>query len=102
MVFSFNLYKRQFFVVLIAVFSKKLQHFAVFYTRYEVTPNQISTSHRLPLRHTRYDSNLPKTSPSPPIVVWFVNRDVRNKIYVKRKLTRNLDFSKFSVYGMKL
>ena len=66
----------------------------------EVTPDQISTSHRLPTRRTRHENNSIKTFP-PPIIVRFVNRDVRNKIYANRKLTRDLDCNKFSVYGTK-
>ena len=66
----------------------------------EVTPDQISTSHRLPTRRTRHENNSTKTF-LPPIIVKFVNRDARNKIYANRKLTRDLDCNNFSVYGTK-
>ena len=69
-------------------------------TMIEVTPDQISTSHRLPTRRTRHENNSTKTF-LPPIIVKFVNRDARNKIYANRKLTRDLDCNNFSVYGTK-
>ena len=70
------------------------------YIGVEITEGQISTSHRLPTRRTRHDNDSTKTSP-PPIVARFVNRNIRNEIYAKEKLIRDLDFNKFSVYGIK-
>ena len=59
----------------------------------EVPPDQISTSHRLPINP---NSKISKTS---PIIVRFVNRDIRNKLYANRKLTRSVNLNKFSVAG---
>ena len=71
------------------------KHFGV-----EIIKDQISTSYRLPVRRTHHDKDSTKTSP-PPIIARFVNRDIRNEIYAKEKLIRDLDFNKFSVYGIK-
>ena len=54
----------------------------------EITKDQISTSHRLPARRTRHDNDSTKISP-PPIIAKFVNRDIWNEIYAKRKLIRD-------------
>ena len=54
-----------------------------------LTPEQISTSHRLPAKNPE---NL-----SPPIIARFTNRDVRNKIYANRKATRTASLVNFSV-----
>ena len=59
----------------------------------EVPPDQISTSHRLPINPNS------KISKTPPIIVRFVNRDIRNKLYANRKLTRSANLNKFSVAG---
>ena len=59
----------------------------------EVLPDQISTSHRLPINP---NSKISKTS---PIIVRFVNRDIRNKLYANRKLTRSANLNKFSEAG---
>ena len=55
-----------------------------------ISSKDISTSHRL---HTKSKSN------PPPIIVRFVNRDVRNRIYSNRKNARNADFTKLSIKG---
>ena len=62
----------------------------------ELTSDQISTSHRLPTKR-KQSSN--EQHPSPPIIVRFISRDIRNGIYGLRKLTRNVDFESFSVEG---
>ena len=56
-----------------------------------ISSKNISTSHRL---HTKSKSN-----PS-PIIVRFVNRDVRNRIYNNRKNARIADFAKLSIKGV--
>ena len=45
----------------------------------EVPPDQISTSHRLPINPNS------KISKTPPIIVRFVNRDIRKKLFWKSK-----------------
>ena len=62
----------------------------------ELTPDQISTSHRLPTKRKQSSNEL---HPSPPIIVRFISRDIRNRIYGLRKLTRNVDLESFSVEG---
>ena len=56
-----------------------------------ISSKDISTSHRL---YTKSKSN------PPPIIVRFVNRDVRNRIYNNRKNARNADFTKLSIKGV--
>ena len=56
-----------------------------------ISSKEISTSHRL--------QNKSKSNP-PPIIVRFVNRDVRNRIYSNRKNARNADFTKLSIKGV--
>ena len=62
----------------------------------ELSADQISTSHRLPAKPKR-NNNDQADAPPPSIIVRFISRDVRNKIYENRKLLRNADLSKFSV-----
>ena len=74
----------------------------------ELSPNQISISHRLPpkIRHllSRNTSSAQdaKFSNSPPksssIIVRFVSRDIRNQIFSNRNLLRNADLKNFSVW----
>ena len=52
----------------------------------ELSENQIPTSHRLQSLKDD-DNNAQQTSPI--IIVRFLSRDVRNKIYAKRKLARS-------------
>ena len=56
-----------------------------------LTPEQISTSLRLPAKNPE--------NRSPPIIARFTNRDVRNKIYANRKATRTASLVNFSVPG---
>ena len=56
-----------------------------------LTPEQISTSHRLPAKNPE--------NRSPPIIARFTNRDVRNQIYANRKATRTASLVNFSVPG---
>ena len=55
-----------------------------------ITDDQISTSHRLQPRIKR-DNTMPTISP--PIIVRFVGRDVRNNVYFNRKLKKHDLFS---------
>ena len=59
--------------------------------RVTIVSKDISTSHRL---QTKSKSN------PPPIIVRFVNRDVRNRIYSNHKNARNADFTKLSIKGV--
>ena len=56
-----------------------------------ISSKNISTSHRL---HTKSKSNPSR------IIVRFVNRDVRNRIYNNRKNARIADFAKLSIKGV--
>ena len=56
-----------------------------------ISSKDISTSYRL---YTKSKSN------PPPIIVRFVNRDVRNRIYNNRKNARKADFTKLSIKGV--
>ena len=56
-----------------------------------ISSKDISTSYRL---QTKSKSN------PPPIIVRFVNRDVRNRIYSNRKNSRNAEFTKLSIKGV--
>ena len=49
----------------------------------DILPSHISTSHRLPKKISQ-NGNVTCT---PPIIVRFTNRDIRNKVYVNRKQT---------------
>ena len=59
----------------------------------DILPNHISTSHRLPKKISQ-NGNVTCT---PPIIVRFTNRDIRNEIYANCKKTRTLDLKNFSV-----
>ena len=61
-----------------------------------LTPDQISTSHRLQTRPKPTNSE-PATSP--PIIVRFLSRDVRNQLYANRKLARTANLQEFSLQG---
>lgn len=61
----------------------------------DLSPDQISTSHRLSAKRKR--NNNDQDAPPPSIIVRFISRDVRNQIYSNRKLLRKADLSKFSV-----
>ena len=63
----------------------------------DILPSHISTSHRLP-KKIGQNGNVIRT---PPIIVRFTNRDIRNKLYANRKQTRTLDLKKFSVNDTK-
>ena len=52
----------------------------------EITPEQISTSHCLPAK-LKKNGNESVVAP-PPIIVKFMSRDVRNRLYANRKLLR--------------
>ena len=56
-----------------------------------ISSKNISTSHCLQAKS--------KFNP-PPIIVRFVNRDVRSRIYNNRKNARNADFTKLSIKGV--
>ena len=61
-----------------------------------ITADQISTSHRLQPRIKR-DNTMPTVSP--PIIVRFVSREIRNNVYFNRKLIRTADLKNFPVAG---
>jgi len=58
-----------------------------------VTPEQISTSHCIPVKQKIQNDEKPNL----PIIARFVNRDVRNRIYTNRKATRMADLTNFSI-----
>ena len=60
----------------------------------DITQDQISTSHRL---QTKKRANEQITS---PIIVRFISRDVRNKVFSIRKLIRCADMKKFFINGI--
>ena len=62
----------------------------------DISTDDISTSHRLPVSTKREKND---DSTSTPIIVRFVSRNVRNIIYASRKLTRQLDMKKFGNKG---
>ena len=59
----------------------------------DILSSHISTSHRLQKKISQ-NGNLTCT---PPIIVRFTNRGIRNKIYANHKQTRTLDLKNFSV-----
>ena len=61
-----------------------------------LTPDQISTSHRLQTRPKPTNS---EPAASPPIIVRFLSRDVRNQLYANRKLARTANLQEFSLQG---
>ena len=61
----------------------------------DITQDQISTSHRL---QTKKRTNEKITSP--PIIVRFIGRNVRNKVFSYRKLIRSADMKKFFINGI--
>ena len=63
----------------------------------DLSDEQISTSHRLPastrfMQRKRVNKN--QQLPSPPIIVRFVSRNIRNKLYSNRTLLRHADLKK--------
>ena len=58
--------------------------------------DQISTSHRL---QTRLKPKNSEPAASPPIIVRFLSRDVRNQLYANRKLARTANLQEFSLQG---
>ena len=66
-----------------------------------LSEDQISTSHRLPAsQRPNRDNNESKKrqiASSPPIIVQFLSRDVRNSLYFNRKLLREANLKKFYV-----
>ena len=65
--------------------------------------DQISTSHRLPVsqrsNRDNTESKKRQKASSPPIIVRFLSRDVRNSLYSNRKLLREANLKKFFVQG---
>ena len=61
-----------------------------------LTPDQISTSHRLQTRPKPTNS---EPAASPPIIVRFLSRDVRNQLCADRKLARTANLQEFSLQG---
>ena len=65
----------------------------------DLAPDQISTSHRLPAKPKTSGNNDNKPTAPPPIIVRFVSREIRNRIYGNRQLLRKTDLTKISVNG---
>ena len=63
----------------------------------KVLPEQISTSHRMPVNPKKNSDQIA----NPPIIARFTNRDVKNQIYANRKLARSIDLRNFSISGTK-
>ena len=63
-----------------------------------LSSDQISTSHRL---QTRLKPKNSEPAASPPIIVRFLSRDVRNLLYANRKLARTANLQEFSLQGAK-
>ena len=61
-----------------------------------LSSDQISTSFRL---HTRAKPKNSEPAASPPILVRFLSRDVRNQLCANRKLARTANLQKFSLQG---
>ena len=61
----------------------------------KMKPEDISSSYRLPERPSRNNNRKPSVNSHVP----FVGRDIRNKIFSTRKLTRNFDLEKLTVEG---
>ena len=61
----------------------------------DITQDQILTTHCL---QTKKRANEKITSP--PIIVRFINRDLRNKVFSNRKLIRSADMKKFFINGI--
>ena len=68
-----------------------------------LSEDQISTSHRLPVsQRSKWDNTESKKrqkASSPPIIVRFLSREVRNSLYSNRKLLREANLKKFFVQG---
>lgn len=64
----------------------------------DIKQNDISTSHRL---HSKYNQNSTKNQDPPVIIARFINRDIRNEIYSKRKLASNISAENFPIKGMR-
>ena len=65
----------------------------------DLSLDQISTSHRLPVKPKRPSNNENVSPAPPPIIVRFISRNVRNTLYVNRQNLRQADFKTFSVEG---
>ena len=68
-----------------------------------LSEDQISTSHRLPVSQ-RPNRNITESkkrqiASSPPIIVQFLSRDVRNNLHSNRKLLHEANFKNFFVEG---
>ena len=61
----------------------------------DITQDQISTFHRLQTKKRTNEKII-----SPPIIVRFISRDVRNKVLSNRKLIRSADMKKFCINGI--
>ena len=72
-------------------------------TNMKITPDQISTFHRLQAKSKRSrprEMMFNETPPTPPsIIVRFRNRDIRNELYSKRISLRQADLEIFSIKG---
>ena len=64
----------------------------------EITKDQISTSHRLAAKPKRNATAQAARSP-PSIIVRFISRDIRNRLYANRQNLRNANSKHFSTDG---
>ena len=65
----------------------------------DLSQNQISTLHRLPVKPKRPSDNENVYPAPPPIIVRFISRNVRNTLYANRQNLRQAGFKTFSVEG---
>ena len=67
----------------------------------DINQNDISTAHRLPQKpHSNRRSESDEPPPPPGIIARFINRDLRNFIYSKRAVAKNIASKDFPVAGM--
>ena len=68
----------------------------------DINQNDISTAHRLPQKpHSNRRSESDEPPPPPPgIIARFINRDLRNFIYSKRAVAKDIASKDFPVAGM--
>ena len=67
----------------------------------DINQNDISTAHRLPQKpHSNRRSESDEPPPPPGIIARFINRDLRNFIYSKRAVAKDIASKDFPVAGM--
>ena len=65
----------------------------------DLSRDQISSSHGLPVKLKRPSNNENVSPAPPPIIVRFISRNVRNTLYANRQNLRQADFKTFFVEG---